>query len=52
MVEVLLTLTGFFKSTTTTQDNVYQISGRYEIANDWTLEEYNSYIFSQNNIFI
>lgn len=43
--EVVNNTTGFFKSTTTTQDNVYHITGRYEIASDWTIEEYNNYNF-------
>lgn len=43
--EVINNTTGFFKSTTSTQDNVYHITGRYEIASDWTIEEYNNYNF-------
>lgn len=44
--EVINNTNGFFKSTSSTQDNVYHITGRYEIASDWTLEEYEMYVFA------
>ena len=43
--EVVNNTTGFFKSSTNTLDKVYHITGRYEIASDWTIEEYNNYNF-------
>lgn len=48
--ELINNTTAFFKSTSSTQNNVYQISGRYEIASDWTIEEYNDYIFTEANV--
>ena len=43
--EVINNTNNFFKSTTATLDKVYHISGRYEIASDWTMEEYENYVF-------
>lgn len=43
--EVINNTNGFFKSTTSTLNRNYHITGRYEIAEDWTIEEYNNYNF-------
>lgn len=43
--EVINNTNGFFKSTTSTLNRNYHITGIYEIAEDWTLQEYEDYVF-------